>query len=75
METDGYALGIPESKLRRAASGAARDCLHQPESQLRACVAKAVRREVCPCLYCASEILGALEDDFRAQMWRAQRCP
>lgn len=73
METDGYALGIPESKLRLAASDAAKDCLHQPESHLRVCVAKAVRREVCPCLYCAPEILGALEKDFRVQMWRAQR--
>lgn len=68
MNTDGYALGISESGLRLAASGAARGCRHQPESCLRVCAAEAVHREICPCLHCAPEILGALEDDFRARI-------
>lgn len=68
MNTDGYALGISETRLRLTAFGAARDCREQSEGRLRACAANAVRDEVCPCLHCSPEILGALEHDFRTQV-------
>lgn len=68
MNTDGYALGISESRLRLAASSAARRCQHQPENCLQACAANAVRYEICPCLHCSPEILGALEHNFRTQV-------
>ena len=45
MNTDGYALGISEGRLRLAASSAASGCRYHAESRLRVCAANAVRYE------------------------------
>lgn len=64
MNTDGYALAVPDLALRAAQQAVHRHCRNAPLSTRRRCATRAARALTCPCVLSSPGLIEAIVADL-----------